>query len=45
MTANAIAAYTPTFRVNHAPHSVASATTTITIDVPRGDDATATVTF
>ena len=45
MSASAIAAYTPKFMVNHAPHSVASATTTITIDVPRGDDATAKVTF
>jgi hypothetical protein len=44
-TATALAAYTPRFIVNHTPYSVASATTTITLDVPRGDEATAKVTF
>jgi hypothetical protein len=42
---SALAAYTPQFIVNHSPNSVASATTKITINVPREDDATFKVTF
>ena len=44
-SSSALAAYTPQFIVNHNPHNVASGTTTITINVPRTDDATAKVTF
>jgi hypothetical protein len=44
-SSSALAAYTPQFIVNHNPHSVASATTTITLNVPREDDATFKVTF
>jgi hypothetical protein len=42
---SALAAYAPQFIINHNPHSVASATTVISINVDRGDDATAKVTF
>jgi hypothetical protein len=41
----ALAAYTPRFTVNHNPHSVASATTTIGLALTPEDDATAKVTF
>jgi hypothetical protein len=44
-SSSALAAYTPQFIVNHNPHSVASATTTIRLVVPREDDATFKVTF
>ena len=45
LTSTALAAYTPQLIVNHNPHNVASATTTITINVPRQDEATARVVF
>jgi hypothetical protein len=44
-TGSALAAYTPRFIVNHTPYSVASARTTITMQIPHGDDATARVVF
>ena len=44
-SSSALAAYTPQFIVNHNPHNVASATTTIRLVVPREDDATARVVF
>lgn len=45
LTSSALAAYTPQFIVNHNPHNVSSATTTIRIVVSRQDDATARVVF
>jgi hypothetical protein len=45
VSSSALAAYTPRLVVKHAPHSVAARTTTISIQVPREDDATAKVTF
>jgi hypothetical protein len=42
---SALAAYTPQFIVNHNPHNVGSGATTITINVPRADEATARVVF
>ena len=44
-SSSALAAYTPQFIVTHNPNNVASATTTIAINVPREDDATFKVTF
>jgi hypothetical protein len=44
-SSSALAAYTPRFTVNHNPHNVASATTTIGIALTREDDATAVVRF
>jgi hypothetical protein len=44
-SSSALAAYTPQFIVNHNPHNVGSATTTIAFTVPREDDATAVVRF
>ena len=42
---SALAAYTPQFTVSHTPSNVSSASTTITIQQTRDDDATAKVTF
>jgi hypothetical protein len=42
---SALAAYTPKFTISHTPSNVSSATTTITIEQTRDDDATAKVTF
>jgi hypothetical protein len=45
LTGSALAAYTPRFSVSHTPSNVSSASTTITIQQTREDDATAKVTF